>query len=1266
MKKITMLCLFSFLLVGTLSSCSSKNPVNDFINEAKQYYNEYLKKYGEDASKEVYYYDGESMRCVVFNPSEGEEYKYLGLLNIQNFTFSEYKDEYFFDLGNLDVEIISDSGNLDFAIPEYMDENKQFSLEKFLSKPPFVLLKENDDKSFTKFSQIDKNGEINKSADVTTYDTNLFYIDGFEISLGEGLPTFDYSNKYVSLFKRDLYELILEQVGDVELPKFLDLKKSLLSSYRRVNNLDDGQEVVSTLNIPGEINGLEVVVGPMSYSELFGEKIDEDTRKPFISNVDNIFIEEGVKEITFFALDNALSLKNLYLPGTLKDVQFSGLSNLNLDNLYIGDGDSAINFVDLGDITIPNTDIAVFPGIGGTKINKAIVFENYDNPNLYSFPYYTLNYNQNKDNYYEISYISNNSEIIKELSLEEALETFDRISSSYFLKKDENNEIIATNVSEIKNGKTVYIDLSKENSGRKISRQYTTNLSTTVPTYDSASTKIKLDNDLTIKGNLILSGTIGNVNGISGRTTGEFTALDLNGHTITIEEGGLLEANGLIVDNSVNQTGNIVVKNNGTLKANFGINDYYGFSNVNVKLENKEAPFLTYNFYDIDSPLEVENGGALIGQIAYVDNTNYVTNEVKFVGSDSDSFIQLKDTQSKFLRKIYENREVFELEGNVSINEFDYNDTYKDEISKEIAFPIVSKSLEVVSNGTLNVNTNLKILPDGKLTVNNLRTSNDIYVYDVNNVEGSSVYPNLNAEKDGLLRINGLLLINEQNNGHIFGSVDLETEESYNSMKEFVKLYDLYEIEIKEGAINYTTNHYNVIYYAEYFVHFKNSSKEYIRKDKYNYYEYSNNKNDGALYYAMDNNNELIAEYKNNDNWFVNDNDTNVSSSSSLDSFNIESRYYALIDGKFQEIAKIPNENNVFELDGKEYIELSGKLIEGNYQEDGRFLIGTNTYLYANGGWKRMYLYENGNVLVNIDKSLIYYKKDGTFKNNSAIYYDLDNHYLETTTNRLAYVGENMELFEASKETDFSQKYFAFSNKNYIYYNNIWMEVNSVNLNNAEAYISDELSYCYTKDNMWVEARIFRHITSEYNFVFLTKSQSYNGKEYKYGLYTDTKEGDRYKKVINYIAPDGKVDINKEDYEEFWSDNVEGDNGNYVGYRHFIDSNDGKKKLFYKNLETSKVELRTFEFAPGFTPVDPGVSDTSNVFAKLGFIKYEVVFEGEETKTTIYLSIDQNDLVICGDSSIDSEYYLAFGTFSLKNPIDDMTTSGENSGSSTT
>lgn len=291
------------------------------------------------------------------------------------------------------------------------------------------------------------------------------------------------------------------------------------------------------------------------------------------------------------------------------------------------------------------------------------------------------------------------------------------------------------------------------------------------PVDENRQYTIVLQNDLIINGQMQVEGNYG-VN-TSGATQGviakEYMCLDLNGHNITINNGGKLISNGLIID-SVG-TGQINVEGGGYLRTLAVIHDYRGGTMTQSYVNKDVFPFQVYQLPYLRCKARIKydqtNGwGSLNGYVnaqAFTDFLGFKGQqefELNFIGSsdssDSNYFINIKLNKPSTYNKDsyvdvigYKENSIDETSANklysisqrikiiinncvVSIGEFKFNikvsaisvsvDTSK------YSFPISPFFDLEVKNSFLTLDKRIKFLPGSSLIVD--KNSTTLLSYD--------------------------------------------------------------------------------------------------------------------------------------------------------------------------------------------------------------------------------------------------------------------------------------------------------------------------------------------------------------------------------------------------------------------------------------------------------------------------------------------------------------------------------------------------------
>lgn len=294
------------------------------------------------------------------------------------------------------------------------------------------------------------------------------------------------------------------------------------------------------------------------------------------------------------------------------------------------------------------------------------------------------------------------------------------------------------------NSESVYVEPVEKN------RQYT----------------VVLQNDLIINGQMEVEGNYG-VN-TSGATQGviakEYMCLDLNGHNITINNGGKLISNGLIID-SVG-TGQINVEGGGYLRTLAVIHDYRGGTMTQSYVNNDVFPFQVYQLpylrckarvkYDQTNGWGSLNGyvnaqalrdiGPIKGQQEFElnfigpSNSNYFIKLDKPSTYNEDSYVDvigykensIDETSTNKLYSISQRIKIIINNCSVSIGEFKFDikvsiasvsvDTSK------YSLPISSFFDLEVKNSFLTLDKRIKFLPGSSLIID--KNSTTLLSYD--------------------------------------------------------------------------------------------------------------------------------------------------------------------------------------------------------------------------------------------------------------------------------------------------------------------------------------------------------------------------------------------------------------------------------------------------------------------------------------------------------------------------------------------------------
>lgn len=286
------------------------------------------------------------------------------------------------------------------------------------------------------------------------------------------------------------------------------------------------------------------------------------------------------------------------------------------------------------------------------------------------------------------------------------------------------------------------------------------------PVEENRQYTVVLQNDLIINGQMQVEGNYGvNTSGATqGVITKEYMCLDLNGHNITINNGGKLISNGLIID-SVG-TGQINIEGGGYLRTLAVIHDYRGGTMTQSYVNKDVFPFQVYQLPYLRCKARIKydqtNGwGSLNGYVnaqAFTDKgpiKGQQEFELNFIGSsNSNYFIKLDnpstdnedsyvdvigykensidETSANKLYSISQRIKIIINNCNVSIGEFKF-DIKVSIISVSVdtskySFPISPFFDLEVKNSFLTLDKRIKFLPGSSLIVD--KNSTTLLSYD--------------------------------------------------------------------------------------------------------------------------------------------------------------------------------------------------------------------------------------------------------------------------------------------------------------------------------------------------------------------------------------------------------------------------------------------------------------------------------------------------------------------------------------------------------
>lgn len=1293
MKK-SRLFLLTALAVTCLTGCGSHNLNQEFVNEALSYYKK-LRQNNHIAENEDYhawYFDSSVLKGVVFDSLTN--YKYLGIINFQTFSFSETED-YYVDIPNYDVKF--DLTNGEFELPEVFKDPINI-----LKDLPLVLVKDTStaktfDKKVNVYSKFTKDGALDANATVENYDPTFYYIKDFKYDIDvkdvseDILNQFkiDYTGKYTAILKRDIYSIIDAKLNMDDLPIKLDFYKNLVDVYDKVNLLDGTQALPDTLEFPGTFNGKEVVVGPIGlFDDLLEGIIEQEEGEAPVKSasheIKNIVLNEGITELSIFAFNKCENLTEVELPSTIKKLCLSSLSNLtNLNRVLIPYTAEPIDIFNIYGTIVEfdhpfkeGAKITINGPFENSTINDAVYFERFENKNVSNFPYFDINFaNPLADSVKFVKTFDNP----KVENLQEGFAQVNAINPLFMMDLPSNNVFENGDLGVIPAGKTLYVPHSKtmissEILGPEISRyrEYSIN----EPALQNYLT-FKLSSDLAIEGNVIVGGIIGQDENDVGKVVNKYGSIDLNGHILTISSGGVLDCNGRIFDSSATKTGKIYVQDGGTLKGNYVTSDNYSYDNYEAKAFNNDFPYHYYSFLDFDVKeiVVMHNGDLIAKESRSDDSVNFYNNQFYFVTSKENvnALYVSKDTTDVFSILYNGTKEEIIIGGNYSLNKIElFVKNGNNFVNTEnMYFPIANAKLDVLVYGQLELNVPVKILNGGTLNVfdlGELILNKSLVVYPATASEHNATNLTNLGTNSGRLVVAGELSCDDDIvlSGPIYASSALAYSSVYNIAN---KTNIIPTISIDEGA--FIGDEYQIQYTvdAELKIYDETNKLAYYRFEEGYAYKYEG---DVVTIFNLEDN-TTIATKTGDEAWIANVGGTDVTTgiyTTTIKSFETLTDHYFLEDtGNWATVSTEDSFHTYKSADEtKRYIMVkneedgTSKLVEGTLLSGEKLIfkakIDGKTYHYDNLNigheWTYCHQFENGYIIAypvsqslpvnasyikeNYSKTLFY--KDPIFV---AVHdYDASRHIIYDKVGTIVHlhIVDNVgtlheidsEITERGIATSLEETGISYV---FIKKDGAWVAFNSEAIEKGVIIQTSSTKYAYTSRNAWERCKYFNNAeTYGFEFVELLDSTDY---QRNFAIIEQT--GEEY--IANLFVKNGGVQFVKDDLDGEGLKNLlpEGDD-EYLGYRYITKGN-----RYYVIIEEEGVyKLVQLENEPILDTYDREVD---------GKLKLNKIMSlSKITVNGTYYYVDFNNLVRCGNGkqSLKELDYLALATYHLDPP----------------
>ena len=531
------------------------------------------------------------------------------------------------------------------------------------------------------------------------------------------------------------------------------------------------------------------------------------------------------------------------------------------------------------------------------------------------------------------------------------------------------------NITNIPTSKSLIIPLNSSNETKIKNNSVSINIADALGKNNTLS--VSLNNNLEVSGNLILGGTINQTGmGYQGLISGDYATLDLNGHTLTIKDGGYLESYGNIID-SVGG-GKIVVEKGGKILTPFVVTDFNGGTVTVGRYNSNMSPFNSYMMPYLNADVEILNGGTLLGNCVLYAGGSHNETQIKFIGNTSDSLIQTLNDSSKVslsksgsLKDLSSYYEVIDLEGEFNINAMNLEFITYNIKTNKVPFPVSQYlSINIKNNSIIHLNQLLKVMYGSKINVDQNSTLIFEDIESSNSLQsGIFVYPSFNknsikySNSNDVSKANGNILgLSYYKEEHSSSYIDIKGNIIFKGNNHiFAGKFDNitnFERDIVNNLDNIEISSYSLYEGGDY----QNSSKDWL-KGEYNY----QNGSSAANYYSLpliiydkayikgSDNNLIEGSFDLNKGTFKENNLSNTyififdnndfKFGYELFNDNVEMYFTYNSKGSFIKVDEVLN-NDIYKINNKEYVYYLGTFVEGSIANE------NNTFTFINNKFK--------------------------------------------------------------------------------------------------------------------------------------------------------------------------------------------------------------------------------------------------------------------------------------------------------------------------
>lgn len=618
----------------------------------------------------------------------------------------------------------------------------------------------------------------------------------------------------------------------------------------------------------------------------------------------------------------------------------------------------------------------------------------------------------------------------------------------------------------------------------------------------SCSSKVTLNADLKVEGQIKIGAVVSTSSlPYQGFIQGEYAALDINGHTLTIKDGGIVYANG-VLDDSASAKGEVDVESGGKIYTDFGVEDFHGGTCTQNKYYNDETPFLLYKLPYLLATTKINYGGGLYGNCVL-----YALSSFNFIEEPLIAPSGLIEPQSGYVTHANEDssidgyKERIDIYGDIKTNALTMSYSFVSISIANVHFPI-SKYLDFNAYGdsVMSIGTKLKVLPGSAINLygsSSLNVGAEVSLYqtfkaqsEFSSYSNYTFYPDYGTYDPAYIKLNGAssLAIDSSVSAGLSGRIIFDTSDacleelasdiktssdvaysittsegigypSYVKLYDYINYLDVYQV---DGSVAKCLYKRFSNYYFEYLYDSDNSTvlteidmktlKGTTIAKKENI-----NASEEAMWQILTPELEFITSDETADYIdsaiTINATDTNGDTTTSLYIYDGEYEYFYTSSNK---IIISYGSNNV--------------IVTAYDESRGIYTDGSGFYIKINETWALFDLLEDANVITNTDglyskRSYIYEEGEWT-----QVTYSSDYHYIvcEDEKYYIFYDGSKKEIDSSSNIIDMDATSMLTTllyavdaeGNNYVYYNACFCLVDTIDKNNFICTINGE-TYIY-------------------------------------------------------------------------------------------------------------------------------------------------------------------------------------------------------------